>query len=292
MPIDDKTRKQINLALCTALQENPRVTVKELFRIIASLRNWKKLHGSAQQILDKPFEDRILVGPYLYCNSDMKVTLHEEKDVEKVNSMGFAISLVGNYSYLQVSRHGKGNLSYAELIKPSFPEKVTLEGGITDDERAWFDQWFATPKRLNPDIKPEWDDAEWELYGLMRNPRQNFFEVGKELRIPWEMVRERFQRIVKDCKVFVGFFPLGYSQYDHLLVTMRTEYEIGIREFLKGLDRSSWLFKVDDLLVLYLFHTHINLTCLKFGEMNCMGIIEDVRVGIPLDVDKERFLIV
>jgi len=293
MPIDSKTRAQINLALYRALKENPRVTVKELFRIIASLRNWKRLHGSAQQILDKPFKDKILVGPYLYCNSGMKVTLHEKKDVEeKVNKTNFGISLAGNYSYLQVSRTGKGNLAYAELINPSFPAKVTLEGGIADDERKWIDQWFCTPGRLNSDGRPDWDDTDWEIYGAMRNPRQNFFEVGKKLQIPWGMVKERFQKIVRDCKVLMGFFPLGYARYDHLLVTLKTEYETGVRKFLAGLDRSSWLFKVDDLLVLYLFHTHINLTCLKFGEMNYMGLINHIRVGFPLNVDKERFLFI
>jgi hypothetical protein len=90
----------------------------------------------------------------------------------------------------------------------------------------------------------------------------------------------------------MGFYPLGYSQYDPLLVTFRTGYETGVRKFLTGLDRSSWLFKVDDMLILYLFQTHINLTCLKFAEINDMGITEDFRVGIPLDMDRERFLII
>lgn len=292
MPIDNETRNQIDLAIYAALKENPRIATRELFRIIASLRKWKILHGSAQQILDKLFKDKILIGPYLYRRSGTKVTISEKKDIDAEELRkrdSFGISLVGQYSYLGVSQDGPGNLQYAELVGPSVPPKIVLEKSL-QGEGEFIDHCFDRPQKLESDRSVEWDSIDWRIYEAMRNPRQNFFEVGTELSMPWKMVRERFQRIVKDCKVFMGFFPLGYLRYDHLLVTMRTEYETGIEKFLQGLDRSSWLLKVDDILVLYLFHTHINLTCLKFSEMNCMGIIDDVRVGFPVNVDRERVL--
>jgi hypothetical protein len=290
---ENETRECIEYVLLITLLDNPRITVRELSRIIASLRNWK-LRGSAQRIVDRLFTNEILVGPYLYCNSGMKVTLFQKKDMEKgeVDKGDFSITLAGNYSSLQVSQNGKETVLYAELVKPSFPEKVALEGSIADNERAYFETWFRSPGRLKPDVIPDWDNKEWELYNAMRNPRQNFFDVGKKLQIPWKTVKERFQKIVRDCKVCMGFYPLGYSQYDPLLVTFKTRYETGMRKFLAGLDRSSWLFKVDDMLILYLFQTHINLTCLKFSEMNELRIIEDLRVGIPFDVDRDRFLII
>lgn len=290
---ENETNERMKYVLLTTLLENPRITLRELSRIIGSLRNWK-LQGSAQRIVDTLFTNGILVGPYLYCNSGKKVTLFKKKDMkeEKLDKEDFSISLAGDYSCLHVSQNGKGTLLYADLIKPSFPRKVALEGSITGAERAYFKTWFRAPGRLKPDIMPDWDDEEWELYKVMRNPRQNFFDVGKKLKLPWKTVKEQFQKIVKDCKVCTGFYPLGYSQYDPFLVTFRTEYETGIRKFLTGLDRSSWLFKVDDMLILYLFQTHINLTCLKFAEINEMGIIEDFRVGIPLNMDSESFLIV
>jgi hypothetical protein len=287
MPVDAKTRDHTWFTLYAALKENPRATVKELFCVMKQVQNWKRIR-SAQVAVDKAFRDRIVVGPYLYCNCGVEVTLFEEEvDTEELEGTG--VSLAGNYSYLLISE-GR-NVVYAELVKPSFPAKIVLEGGITDDERKWIDTWFDVPEELDPDVPPVWDDTEWDIYEAMRNPRQSFFEIGKRLQIPWRIVKERFQRIVKDCKVFVGFFPLGYPQYDHLLITLRTEYETGIRKFLAGLDRSTWLLKVDDTLVLYLFHTHINLTCLKFCEMINMGIIEDVKVGIPIDSEEGRFFL-
>ncbi len=294
MSIDDETRKHIDFALYRALKENPQITVKELFHIIASLRNWKKLHGSARRILDKSFEDKILIGPYLYCNSGIKITLFEEKDtdVEELEEKdSFGILLTGWYSYLKISQDNGGTLSYAELVEPSFPARAILESSLKG-EREFIDHCFDTPGKLEPDNPVAWDDTDWNVYRAMRNPRRDLSEAAAELQIPCKTVEERFQKIVKDCKVFMGFFPLGYSNYEPLLITLRTDYETGIRKFLTGLDRSSWLLKVDDLLILYLFHTQINLTCLKFSEMSSMRLIYDINVGIPLNVDKEKFLFI
>lgn len=292
MPIDEKTRKKIDYALYRAYLENPRVTMKELFRIVGAMRNWKKHHYSAQKIVDKAFEDNILVGPHLYCNSGIHVTLFDKKGIEvKCGKDSIGITLVGQYSYLLISRADTGNLQYAEVVKPSFPAKVNLEGSMTAEEKKFFDQWFTTPQELNPDKKPQWDETDWKIYWAMRNPRKNFFEVGKELEMPWEIVKERFQKIVKDCKVFMGFFPLGYSTYDPLLITFTTDYETGIKKWLQGLDRSSWLFKVDDTIIVCLFHTHINLTCLKLSEMEQMGIIRDFKWAVPLFSGKGNPLI-
>lgn len=290
MAIDDRTRKQIEYALYRTFMENPRVTIKELSRVVAKMRNWKQLHPSARQIIDRPFKNHILVGPYLYCNSGIQVTFDREEKQEKKEE-GTGVPLVGNYSYVLFSRENKGNLEYAELVRPSFPRKVTLEEGITADEKEFLDQCFVTPQKLKPDVKPLWDDTDWKVYHAMRNVRRNFFEVGKELQLSWKMVKERFQKVLKDCKVFMGFFPLGYRRYDHLLLTVTTDYETGMRKWLQGLDRSSWLFKVDDILIMYLFHSHINCTCLKLCEMAQMGIIRMVRVAFPVCVD-EKFLLI
>jgi len=290
MPVDDRTKKKTDYALYRAVKENPRVTIKELFDVVKSVRNKKRKHKSWTSIIDESFKDQILVGPRLYCNSGIEVTLFDEGEPEKEES-DFGISLAGQYSYILFSPKKEGNLEYVELVNPKFPKKVTLESRITCDEKEFFDQCFAAPGMLTPDKNPQWDDTDWKVYWGLQNPRQNFFTVGKELGIPWDKVKERYEKILKDCKVLMGFFPLGYSRYDHLLVTVTTEYETGLQKWLHGLDRSSWLLKVGNTLIMYLFHTHINLTCLKLVEMEEMGILNDFRWAFPILEREEPFFL-
>ena len=295
MPKKDKN-KEIQYALYRKYLENPRVKTRDLFRIVRALRNWKIIHGSAQAIVDNSFTDRILVGPYLYCNPGIRVTLYrreERREAEKrmnENSTILGIPLLGFYSCVVFSRNSRDNLRYAELTSPSFPTKVNLEHSLTEDERRSLAR-IDTPEKLRKDPIPYWDDLDWKVYYAMKNPRRTFFRAAQDLQLPWKMVRERFWRIIKDCKIFMGFFPLGYGGYGQILVTFKTGYETWMRDWLCRLDRSSYLFAVDDTLIVYLFTTHVNMACLKLCEMEQIGVIRDFRVGFPLDVEGGPFVI-
>lgn len=285
----DGTR-EIDYILYTALLENPRMTMKNLIQIVKSFCNVKQ-YSAAQRVVDNSFKGKTIVGPYLYCNAGINVTLFEtDEPTQKELEHSIGIPLVCNYSYVLFSRNEKSNLQYAELVNPSFPSKVTLEGSITLDEKAFIDKCFCNPGTLEPDKPPDWDGTDLKIYQAMKNPRRRFFEVGKELQMSWKSVRDKYQKIIKDCKVFTGFFPLGYFTYSHLLVTMTTEYEQGVRTWLHGLDRSSWLFKVDNTLVLYFFTTHVNRACLKLCEMRQMGVMNGLKVALPLYLNKNPLL--
>jgi hypothetical protein len=271
--IDETTKTRVCYALHTVLKEDPTITMEELFLLVKTLRKMKIRHKSSRLLIEKAFEDLILAGPLLYCNPGVEITLFEEEHKRPEENSLVYMPLVGRYSYALFSHQKENNLSYAEVVSPSFPGKVVLEGSITDDEKLYFDQWFSTPGTLESDPIPQWDDTDWKVYRAMRNPRRDITEASKELHIPEEMVEERFYKILKDCKVFVGFFPLGYSRYNLSLYTITTDYESGIKKFLQGLDRSSILLKVGNMLFLYLFYTHGNLVGRKLCEMQQMGFI-------------------
>ncbi len=275
MRLDEETKTRAWYALHTAVVEDPRVPTQKLRDIVKVVRNMKRQHKSTQVLVDKAFEDQILVGPRLYCNPGTGFALYTKEMKKNVEY----ISLVGQYSGLAISYTSDGNLQYADVINPSFPKKVTLESGLTPDEKAFFEE--VTPERLPPDKKPQWDDTDWKVYHALRNPRQDFADVSQKLQMSCETVEERFEKIVKDCKVFLGFFPLGCKAYEHFLVTFTTEYETGIREWLQQLDRTSFLFKVDDMILVSLFHRHINRTCLKLVELEQIGVIHGFKWAIP-----------
>lgn len=283
----DEQKKRVQYALYLKYLENPRVRTRDLFKVVGTLNNWKRMR-SAQAVIDTAFNEKVLLGPYLYCNPGVRATLflNEERrkgeEKAKESSTILDMEFLGFYSYIVFSRENKGNLHYAELTRPSFPAKVILEQPFTGERE------FSTgngTRKLVKDPIPHWDDFDWKVFHAMRNPRHSFLTAARELHVSWKVVKERFEEIVKECKVFMGFFPSGYSKYERLLLTFRTKYESQMREWLSKLDRSVYLFKVDDTLVVYLFTTHANEACLKFCQMEYTGIIRNFRVAFPVGPD-------
>lgn len=79
--------------------------------------------------------------------------------------------------------------------------------------------------------------------------------------------------------------PLGYYGYEHLFITFKTEYEIGLAHALRGLDHSPYIEKYNDTILLTLFvppgPLSPNRASGRFQDLEEMGIIHDLRVSIP-----------
>ena len=90
-------------------------------------------------------------------------------------------------------------------------------------------------------------------------------------------------------KVLTCFFPNGFYDYQSVLLTFKTKYEVGLEKALSELDRSSYLYKYDSTIILLIFidrDTQVyNKITKRFGELEEMGIIHDLRVSIPNTYD-------
>jgi hypothetical protein len=182
-----------------------------------------------------------------------------------------AVALGGDYSFLQFSE-GASELNYAEAVKPSFPGKIHVED-LTFDREGY----------LDPDPYPHgWDNMDWKVYSAMRDPTVSYREVGNTLGVSWMTVKRHFEKIMKDCKVMMAFFPEGYRGYDQVLFTFETTYEIGLKEALEKIDRSSYLWKYNDTIILTLFVDKYNDTCEHFKELEENGVIHGLRISIPM----------
>jgi hypothetical protein len=63
----------------------------------------------------------------------------------------------------------------------------------------------------------------------------------------------RFRDILKICHIWIPFFPNGYSNYAKYIISLKTDYETGLVKELKRLDRSSYVYKTNDAILLTLF---------------------------------------
>ena len=259
------------------LRTNPRYERLKFHRSFSPY----KTKDASYDLVEQAFNDSLIVGPFLYCNYGFSVKILRDdvnplkvlKDLENegTSPITHAIALSGDDTLLLISKGGN-QLSYADAIEPSFTPELDLVNFT-----------FSTVGNLGKDPFPEtWNSRDWDVFHAMRNPRQSFVDVGKRLGVTWATVRRHYLRILEDCKSVVGFYPRGYKGYARLFITFKTKYEIGLKESLEKLDRSSYLWKFDDTIILILFVDDYNGTCERFTVLEEIGMIHDLRASIPI----------
>jgi hypothetical protein len=261
------------------LLTNPRIPVNNFHR---EYKPYKRKKTTAQ-LIKRAFDDIILLGPFLFCNTNLELTLlkkdgipfdlYEEKKVDPETTTVTVMS--GDWSLLWIYK-GASTLKYANVIYPTYPEVSRLEN-LTLTEKG----------KLNNDPYPHcWDDLDWRIYDEMRRIREkSLVEVGEKLGYSWKTIGKRFKSLSEQCKIFLSFFPSSYYLYNDLLLTFETDYEIGLENALCKIDRTSFIWKFDELILLML---HISMDespkkiLNRFGELQEMGLIRHLKVSIPI----------
>lgn len=274
------TQLEMILDFCTKVHRDPHISLTKYHRKYSPYRRY----NTTTRIIKKASENKVMNGPIIYCNSGINVILtktdesplklfKEKKDDHRTTR---TMALGGEWSFLWFHK-GASTLRYFNTILPSYPPKMDLKSFYFDEEG-----------NLKDDPYPlGWDETDWNIYDEMRMARNvSFLEVSKKLNVSRITIKKRFEKILRQCKVLISFFPLGYHGYDYLLLTLKTKYEIGLEKALEKLDRSTFLYKYKDMIILVLFtspepQTYNNVTN-RFQELEELGIIHDLRVSIPM----------
>lgn len=275
------TDKQLGLILnfYREFSEDPRISYSKFHRKDSTYSRKQ----STIDLLNKAYEKHVLIGPYIYCNSGIDVTLLKTNknsskmlsEAKKRKEVTFAMTLKGDWSFLCLER-GVCSLNHVSTIRPNFPSAQRIE-----------DLMFDEPGTLPPDPSPTgWDKLDWDIYNKMGAPREEtFVNIGRQLEKPWKTIQNRFNKIKKSCKSLAYFLPLGYYGYEQLFLTFKTEYEIGLVHALERLNHSSYVQKYNDMILLTLFvppgPLSSNSAGERFQDLEEMGIIHDLRVSIP-----------
>ncbi len=263
-------------AYVSSCVENPRISMREFHKKYSHYKN----RAATTQLIESAIQMEIIQGPFLFCNRGFTVDIFKDDrcqadlldEAEDDPKTTYAMALSGDYSFLRIFR-GASTLKYTETIFPSYPAKKTIE-------EISFDQAGCLPEDLYPHC---WDERDWTVYERMRIPQISFREAAKGTGMTWRTFRSTYQKILRDCKILMSFLPLGSSGYQHQLVTFKTKYEIGVREALKSLDRSTYLYKFDDTIMLVLFVENYNKSTKIFREFKETGLIHSFRVSIPTE---------
>lgn len=272
--------KQLTLIrnFCVRVSDRPRLPLSRFHKESPYSRKQTTI-----EIINKAYRNKVITGPYLYCNSNIEVELikdlknplkywEEHKDNPGVN---FCLALKGDWSYICFKK-GASMLEYVSTPLPSFPAHCRVE-----------DIYFEEKGALKRDPYPHgWDEQEWKVYDAMSDVRRKTYrELGKELGMSMFVVRECYLKILEQCKTLVSFFPIGFENYQYVLLTFKTEYEVGLEKALSKLDRTTYLYKYDGLIVLHLQvdpgAQEYNKVTARFEELDETGIINDLHVSIP-----------
>lgn len=270
------------LDFCTKVRKQPRLGYSEFHR--------KYSHYSRKQntiyILNKAYENIVLSGPFLYCNSGIEVTLFDDvknpiRFLQKIKNDGkttYAIALCGDWDFISFN-YGASILEHACTITPTC---------LRENKYEVENLTFEKEGKLKGDPYPKcWDELDWQVYETMDCPRKvSFRDAGEELGVSWVTVKSHFKKILNQCKILTCFFPLGYYGYQQIFLTFKTKYEIGVVNALKKLDRTTYLWKFNDTIILNLFllpdALSYNRASDRFQELEEMGIIHDLHVSVPI----------
>ncbi|MGC1121535.1 MAG: hypothetical protein WBA22_10625 [Candidatus Methanofastidiosia archaeon] len=258
-----------------AYLKSPRIRVSKLHRDHSPY----KVRNSTINLLKQGKENSVLIGPFLYCNSGIEVELIKKlKDpfylmlqLRNDPSITKIVMMMGEYSLL-VFRRGANMLKFAAATNPCFPSDHRIQ--------------HMNPRRcgkLPCDLYPEkWDHLDWDIYNEMIDPNVSFPKISSKFKdVSWRTIRDRYNRIVNDCKVWMEFFPSGKKSYSQVFFTFKTDYEIGVKEELEKINRTSYLYKVGETLLLTLFLDN-NMQQYAFLKLQKRGLIRDLTVSIPL----------
>lgn len=257
-----------------AYAENPRVSVRNLHRDYSHYKN----REATRRLISDARKEQVIIGPHIWCNTGVDVEVYHDVDdpllfldhKKEDPQVTYIMALIGDPSVI-VFKIGASVLSYGESIIPTYPSQKSIESiRLTEKGKLPVDQY---PHR--------WDDLDWQVYHEMRDPSVSFVKSGKKLGVSWHTVKNRFEDIVKDCKSWVTFLPRGYNSYQQSVLLFKTKYEVGLREELQKIDRTSILYKFGDTLMLQLFMDYA-LQNLFFYKLKREGLIQELKVSIPI----------
>lgn len=268
------------LNFCKELEKKPRIPYNHFHRKY----NPYSRKQSTTDLLNRAYRNSVVVGPYMYCNRGIEVTLTDEKigyeeqlkHIENDGKTTYAMWMTGQWSYFSLSK-GASVLEFYDSVLP-----LSINGKCIKNLE------ILEKGKLERDPYPRgWSEMHWRIYEIFSYPRtRRYYKVGEKLSVSWRTVRKYYEQVLEQCKSLVSFFPLGYNGYSYKFFTFETDYEIGILKALRQIDRTSHIYKFSRMIALTLFippkAQEENETCKKLKKLEEIGIIRNLHTATPV----------
>lgn len=237
---------------------------------------------STFNVLNKAMKEQVIFPPRLFCIRKVEAVLmkHREtllvsqfEETKRSEDTEYAILLLGSHSLFYFkSDDSQSNLKYANCIFPTYPSQKRIgEIDPCSHERG----------KLPTMETPNWSPFDWEVFNRRRDPLASSVRIGEALGVSHKKILDSYYRILPDCIIWIPFFPLGYENYTPYFISFKTDYEIGFIEELRKIDHSTYVYKVNDTLILNLFfEKRLEIDSILNLEKN--GVIHNLGVSSPV----------
>ena len=272
---------KILLNYCKTTRIDPRVKYTQFHR---EYHPYSRIQ-STSDLINAGYRHEVITEPILYANVGIEVNLIEDiddpleylKECEKDENTTLAYALHGDWSFIHF-KYGATMLKFADS---TLPHSYTPSSYI---------EYIKIPEQkgnLPEDPYPHgWLDEHWDIYRVLKKPRSlSFRDAGREVDLSWDSVKKYFYEVLEQSKVLSCFFPRGKNGYSKQIVTFETDYEMGILNALKNVNRTTYIYKTEEMIILVLFLVprpfDFNVSTDFFKKLEEKGYIRDLHVCTP-----------
>jgi len=303
-----KTSQKIELYyfIYQAIREKTRVKIKQLAHSL-DLSGRGRTFKVVSDYLHSMYENKISLKPRLnlrvFENSSITAYFLRAKSRRKLSStfqnlaedprISKVLYLAGMYDFLVTARLDDLNLKQynvrvakkTHMYTPIF----TIPHGWKNDVKDTL-QLFAKSSLKKGNLEREledflpWSDLDWRIYHSMKtNARKPFTHVGKSASVTSDTVKRHFyESIVPYCDIAHYFFPRGYSHYHQSFIIVQSEYEKDLVTCLSVLPCTSYVYPLENELVLSIFHEGVTHLMTAFQKLEEAGYIDNYLLLVPL----------
>ena len=256
------------------------------------IRMYKKKISREPIMVLKPFKD-FQTTAFLAKKSDRKDIRSVFLNLYKDKRIDYVLILSGDHdffittreSHLNLERYGLETCERSNLYSPIFTIPRGWELSVSEALQSFKECDFSKgniPREVNQGL--EWKNIDWNIYNSMKlGIRRGFTSVAKEINEWPRTVQLHFlNTVLPSCTICHYFFPKGQDFYDQAFVRVETKYETGIVKALEMLPCTTYVFPLEEMLVLGLFHEGVRDLMDVFQKFEETGIIDSYLLYVPL----------
>jgi hypothetical protein len=289
------------------IREKPRFKLKDIADIL-QISGRGKTKTTASKYLTRIYERKISLRPNLilknYENSHLRAYFLSARSgsslptafemLDQDSRISYVLFLSGKYDFLVTTRYEgidfkEYNLRIKKesfLANPIFTIPKGWNSNFHDAIRAFSCCSFKNETHIDREIGDylPWEKIHYSIFSIIsRNVQVPFSVVGRSAGLSSNTVKRYYERILLPyCFVSHYFFPEGYDNYDKSLIILRTDYETELVNSLGMLPCTTYVYPLEEEIVLMIFHKGINDLMCAFKKLKREGYISNYYLFTPL----------
>ncbi len=129
-----------------------------------------------------------------------------------------------------------------------------------------------------------WDELDWNIYNIMGcNVREKFNRLARKCKTTPTTAKKHFmEKVLPNCVQVHYFFPKKQTSYLEAFLRLYSEYEENIVKILSKLPCTSFVYPIEEELVVRLFHESIVVLLETLEKLEEMAIIDGYLLFNPI----------